>query len=73
MDSRSINNLISNQEMLSIDLNNTREVKYILNNLQEYRVAHKMDLESNEVFGSMENLLLKSVNADREELIFDWS
>lgn len=73
MDSRSINAMINNQELLSIDLNNTRDVKYILSNLQEYRVAHKMDLESNEVFGSMEKLLLKSVNADREELIFDWS
>lgn len=72
MDYRTINSLNRTEELTSIDLNNTRDVKYILSNLEEYRIAHNVDLESNGVFGSIEDLLKKSITLDKEELIFNW-
>lgn len=72
MSSGDINSIVTTEELMSIDLNNTRDVKYILSNLQEYRIAHKLDRESNESFASIEDMLNKAVKLDREELIFDW-
>ena len=72
MSSSAISDIVTTEELMSIDLDNTRDVKYVLANLQEYRIANKLDRESNESFASIEDMLHKAVKLDREELIFDW-
>ena len=66
----SIYDLIKTQEMSSINLNDTTEVRYILNNMNEYKGS--IDAESALMMDTYLDVLTKAVRQENVEAIFNW-
>lgn len=72
MDSYSISKLIKNDEIISVDLDNTSEVSYTLKHFEEYKKSNKLDLESTQNMDMIEGILKRALYTSRGDDIFKW-